>query len=135
MQLAELVSVSDDVAATRSRLKKVASLAGLLRSASPDVAAQAISYLSGELPQGKIGVGYSMVYGLDVDPAVSSSIEMSEIARALDEVKLTTGAGSKAKRVAILTGSAGEINGGRTIVPQAPAGWRAATRRSGRNHG
>jgi len=104
MQLARLVDVSLAVGATRSRLKKIESLARLLRDADPSVAAQAISYLSGELPQGKIGIGYAMVYGIEVDAATEPSIALAEVASALDEVKVTRGPGSKARRTEILAG-------------------------------
>ncbi len=103
MELIQLVETSNEVAATRSRKKKIAALADLLRGTDETIAAQAISYLSGELPQGKIGVGYAMVYGLEVEPADSPSIDLVEIAKALDEVKATRGSGSQRKRAEILT--------------------------------
>ncbi|NND14016.1 MAG: ATP-dependent DNA ligase, partial [Acidimicrobiia bacterium] len=103
MELIRLVETSNEVAATRSRKKKIVALADLLRGADETIAAQAISYLSGELPQGKIGIGYAMVYGLEVEPAGSPSIELTEIATALDEVKATRGSGSQSRRAEILT--------------------------------
>ncbi|NNL47789.1 MAG: ATP-dependent DNA ligase [Acidimicrobiia bacterium] len=103
MELIRLVETSNEVAATRSRKKKIAALADLLRGADETIAAQAISYLSGGLPQGKIGIGYAMVYGLEVEPAGSPSIELTEIATALDVVKATRGSGSQSRRAEILT--------------------------------
>lgn len=103
MELAELVRVSQQVAGTRSRKKKIEALAGLLSSADGEAARQAISYLSGELPQGKIGVGYAMVYGLDVVPAGETSLELDDVAGTLDAVQATTGAGSKAGRTRLLS--------------------------------
>jgi DNA ligase-1 len=57
LPLAELVQASSGAAATRSRLKKRQLLADCLRAAGAEQAALAVSYLSGVLPQGKIGLG------------------------------------------------------------------------------
>lgn len=57
--LAELVAVSSRVSRTPSRLAKVAEIAGLLRKLSGAEITIGVSYLAGELPQGKIGVGYA----------------------------------------------------------------------------
>ena len=103
MRLAELVAVSDEVASTPSRKKKIAALAGLLESAPSEIASQAISYLSGELPQGKIGVGYAMVWNLTVPSADESTLDLAAVASVLDEVKDTRGSGMKARRTELLT--------------------------------
>jgi DNA ligase-1 len=63
-RLADLVAASREVAATRARLGKLGRLAGYLGPLDADAAALAVSYLAGELPQGKIGVGWSMVAGV-----------------------------------------------------------------------
>ena len=59
MLLDEIARTSADVAATSSRLAKVARLADCLGHASPDEVAVAVAYLSGFLPQGTIGVGWA----------------------------------------------------------------------------
>ncbi len=59
MLLAALVATSAAVAATRSRLAKVAALAECLRMAAPGEVAIAVSYLSGELRQRRTGVGWA----------------------------------------------------------------------------
>ena len=59
MLLAELVSVSGEVAATSGRLAKIDLLAGALRSAGPLEVPIAVAYLSGDLPQRQIGVGWA----------------------------------------------------------------------------
>jgi len=58
-RLAELVETSRAVAATRSRLQKVERLADTLRRLAPDEVAVGVAWLAGELPQGRIGVGYA----------------------------------------------------------------------------
>jgi DNA ligase 1 len=55
--LADLVTTSAAVAATRSRLAKVAALADCLRRAAPGEIAIVTSYLSGELRQRRTGAG------------------------------------------------------------------------------
>jgi DNA ligase-1 len=57
--LAELVSTSARVGATSSRLSKVREIAGLIGNLTPDEITIGVSYLAGELPQGRIGIGYS----------------------------------------------------------------------------
>ncbi|HET9953472.1 MAG TPA: ATP-dependent DNA ligase, partial [Polyangiaceae bacterium] len=59
MLLARLVSTSASVSATRSRLEKVALLAECIRQLSPEEKVLGIAYLCGELPQGKLGVGFA----------------------------------------------------------------------------
>ena len=64
MLLAELVTTSAAVAATRSRLAKVAALADCLRRAAPGEIAIVVSYLSGELRQRRSGVGWAALRDL-----------------------------------------------------------------------
>ena len=69
--LADLAAVSETVAATSARGAKVEALAGALRLASPEEAAIAVAYLSGELRQRQIGVGWAALRELP-EPAASS---------------------------------------------------------------
>lgn len=64
--LADVAAASADVGAASSRLAKVARIAELLtRAAShPRLAAVAVSWLSGELPQRQIGVGWAALRSL-----------------------------------------------------------------------
>ena len=55
------MSTSAAVSATRSRKAKVGHLAACLAALSADDAPIAVAYLTGELPQGRIGVGYRAV--------------------------------------------------------------------------
>jgi DNA ligase-1 len=57
--LAHLVATSQRVAATSARLAKVGELAGFLKTLPPAEVDTAVHYLSGETPQGRLGVGYS----------------------------------------------------------------------------
>ena len=59
MHLAELVDASAAVAATPARNAKIAALAELLRRAGPDEVGPVVRWLSGELTQRQIGVGWA----------------------------------------------------------------------------
>jgi ATP-dependent DNA ligase I len=52
--------------------------------------------------QGRVGVGYSTIYGIDRAPAVEPSLTITELDRAIAEVQQTVGSGSAAKRKQIL---------------------------------
>ena len=59
MLLAEIAEVSQAVATTSGRLAKIDMLAAALREAGPLEVPIAVAYLSGELPQRQIGVGWA----------------------------------------------------------------------------
>jgi DNA ligase-1 len=102
--LAELVTASGDVAATRARSVKVKRLAVLLNRLAPDEIEPAVSWLAGEARQGKIGIGYATVYGLDVTPATAATLTIADLDEAMEAIKGLTGAGSTTARQAVLGG-------------------------------
>lgn len=102
MLLEELVATSDAVASTRARTEKVEVLADLLRRLGPEEASVGVSYLTGSPTQRRLGAGPATVYGIDVESAPSPSLEISEVDAILEEVAATSGAGSKARREALL---------------------------------
>ena len=59
MLLHLIATTSADVAATSSRIAKVERIVACLRAAAPEEVAVAVAYLSGELPQGTVGVGWA----------------------------------------------------------------------------
>ena len=61
MLFSELVATSRRVAETRSRLEKIAALAAALRRLAEDEIETGVAYLSGELRQGKIGIGSALL--------------------------------------------------------------------------
>jgi DNA ligase 1 len=70
VRLAELVAASRDVAATPARLEKIARLASALSAAAPEERPVAASWLAGELPQGRIGIGHASARSaLDAAPS------------------------------------------------------------------
>ena len=97
MLLAELVSVSGEVAATSGRLVKIDLLARALRAAGPLEVPTAVAYLSGELPQRQIGVGWATLR--DGFPAASGpSLSLSEVDTALSAIGAVAGKGSALAR-------------------------------------
>ncbi|MDQ6816508.1 MAG: ATP-dependent DNA ligase, partial [Actinomycetota bacterium] len=63
---ANVVVASTQVAATSSRSRKVAILAELLSTLDATEVPICVGFLSGVPRQGRVGVGYSTIYGLEV---------------------------------------------------------------------
>lgn len=95
MLLSRLVETSKQVAQTRARSTKISLLAEALAELDPQEIRIGTAYLTGELPQGKIGVGYAKVSELSsTTPAQAPSLQVSEVDHRLNEVKNLGGAGS-----------------------------------------
>jgi len=95
VQIERLVSTWESVRGTRSRLAKVAAVSALLGETPADLVATVVSYLSGELPQGRIGLGYAAVGAIEVEPAAAPSLQVADVDTCLSTIKSTSGAGSK----------------------------------------
>jgi DNA ligase 1 len=100
--IAAVVTASRDVADTSSRSGKVGILAELLRRLDTSEVAIATGFLSGVPRQGRVGVGFSMVYGVESTPAGEPSLSVHEVDAAISAIQGTTGAGSAAGRAQIL---------------------------------
>jgi DNA ligase 1 len=103
MLLDEVARTSADVAGTASRLAKVSRLADCLGHAGPDEVGIAVRYLSGELPQGTIGVGWASLRDLPGPSRSPPTLQLLEVHRALERVAATVGPGSQALRRQILS--------------------------------
>jgi DNA ligase-1 len=101
-RLADLVRTSAAVASTSSRTAKVAALAELLRRLGPQEVRTAVGFLTGRPRQGRIGIGYATVYGVDAKPSGQPSLSIDDVDRAIEDVRATTGPGSGAARKAVL---------------------------------
>jgi DNA ligase-1 len=101
--LHEVADASRDIAGTSSRLKKVERIAELLAAASPEEVAVAVSYLSGELPQGAVGVGWAALRDLP-PPVAAPELELLEVDAAVTRLQTISGKGSQAARRAELDG-------------------------------
>jgi DNA ligase-1 len=99
--LAEVAAASAEVGATSSRLAKIARLADLLNAAEPSEVSIVVSWLSGELPQRQIGVGWAALRSLP-PPAESASLTVGGVDAAFTEVGGTSGSGSQARRAGLL---------------------------------
>ncbi len=102
MLLAELVATSEAVAGTRSRNAKRDHLAACLAtfaSAPARELATAVAYLSGRLPQGRVGLGPAALCEASRVPAAgSATLEVAAVDARLDGVAAIAGAGSAAAR-------------------------------------
>ncbi len=101
MLLAELVATSAAVAATRSRLAKVAALAETLTRAEPDEIEIVTSYLSGSLRQRRTGVGWRSARAT-VPPAGAPSLTVTQVDAAFAGLAELSGPGSQLTRKARL---------------------------------
>jgi len=99
MQLSRLVSVSDQVAATRSRLEKRAALSQCLRQAAAAEVRLVVNYLTGTLPQGRIGLGFAIIRDLaGGEPASTPTLTLQDVDTTFDRIANTRGKGSQTAR-------------------------------------
>ena len=101
MLLAELTATSEAVRATSGRNEKIGRLAELLRRVGDGEVAIAVAYLSGELRQRQIGVGYRSLRDLPA-AAVEPSLTLTEVDAACEAIGALAGPGSQAARRAAL---------------------------------
>ena len=97
MLLAELVEASEAVGATRSRLEKVERIAAVLERLSPEEVPAAVAFLSGELRQRQIGVGWAALRDLPA-PADVASLTVVEVDAAFERIGVLGGPGSQGAR-------------------------------------
>lgn len=95
--LSELAGVSRGVSSTSARLAKVAALADALRDASVDEIPVVVAYLSGELPQRQIGVGWAALRSAP-PPAEASSLTVLAVDEAFTRIGGVAGKGSALER-------------------------------------
>ncbi|OBJ03580.1 ATP-dependent DNA ligase [Mycobacterium sp. 1465703.0] len=103
MLLLDVATTSTDVGSTSSRLSKVAHIAGLLQRAAPDATLVAIivSWLSGELRQRQIGVGWAALRSRP--PAASAAtLTVTGVDATFSEIGAVSGKGAQARRAALL---------------------------------
>jgi DNA ligase-1 len=101
MLLAEIAITWRAVARTSARKEKTSLIAQCLKDAGPSDVAVTVYYLSGELPQRQIGVGYASLQDLPA-PAGTPSLTVAEVDTAFGEIGGTSGSGSVAARRALL---------------------------------
>ncbi len=113
MLLSEIAEVSRVVAGTSARLAKIETLAGTLRAAGPLEVPIAVAYLSGELPQRQIGIGWAALR--DGFPSASTAtLSLSDVDAGFSAIGGVSGKGSAAARKALV----GELFGRATSDEQ-----------------
>ena len=84
--LAALVDASNTAAQTTSRRAKRDAIAACLRAASPDEVEIAVAYLSGEIRQGRIGIGYATLASQRGTPAAEPVLSLLDVDAALGQL-------------------------------------------------
>jgi DNA ligase-1 len=128
MHLLELVETSRRVSETRSRVEKVALLAEALGRMSSAEIGVGISFLSGNLPGGRVGIGYATLRSLETSSGSAAGtaggagtatltppsgpwapprtggpeLELADVAHALAAISDTSGPGTAARRASVL---------------------------------
>ena len=95
--LADVAAASTAVAAVPARTAKIAALAELLGRAGPGDVAAVVSWLSGELTQRQIGVGYALLREPPA-PAAAPSLTVGEVEERFAAIGALGGKGSTAAR-------------------------------------
>ena len=105
MLLLDVAATSVEVGGTSSRLTKVAHIAELLRraAAEPDVVAIIVSWLSGELRQRQIGVGWASLRSRP-PPASDPVLTVIGVDAAFSEIGAVSGKGAQATRAELVAG-------------------------------
>ena len=99
MQLHDLAAVSATVSGARGRLDKTGALAQFLQCLHPEEIPIAVAYLSGSLPQGRIGIGWSVVSQVRATPAaVTPTLELREVNDVFTRIGSVSGAGAARAR-------------------------------------
>ncbi|HET9104504.1 MAG TPA: ATP-dependent DNA ligase, partial [Solirubrobacteraceae bacterium] len=114
MLLGDVAAAWSAVGASSSRLAKIQRLAELLRSAAPDEVATVVAWLSGELLQRQIGVGWAALRSLP-EPAPDGRLTVGAVDAAFTEIGAAAGAGSQSRRAELITGLFGAATAGEQV--------------------
>ncbi len=102
MLLIEVARASSDVAATSARLAKIARIAQVLRLARDDNDVRVVvSWLSGELTQRQIGVGWASLRSVPA-AADGPTLTVADVDARFGEIGTTAGKGSQTRRTELL---------------------------------
>jgi DNA ligase-1 len=102
VQFLDLAATSAAVSVTSGRKAKIELLADALRRLTPDEVTAGSAFLAGELRQRQTGVGWAALRDLP-PPAVEPSLTVAAVDAAIAAVAAVSGAGSQARRRALLT--------------------------------
>jgi DNA ligase 1 len=102
MLLASVVETSRRVADTPKRLEKIDLLARLIRQLSPEEIEIVVQFLSGQIRQGRIGIGYAALGDARHSPAATPSLEIHEVDAIWTSITKASGSGSQRRRLELL---------------------------------
>ncbi len=103
MLLRDVVEASKRVAATTRKKEKVSFLADCLKHGRAEEIALAASYLSGQIPQGSLGIGWQTLQkALEDLPERPRPLSLPEVNRHFDEIARARGAGSVGNKIRAL---------------------------------
>lgn len=102
MKLAELVTTTDRVGATSSRLAKIDALAELLTRADTSELPIVVGLLLAAPRQGRLGVGWRGLSAIEIAHSDESTLTVGDVDDSLDALASTSGSGSAAGRTGIL---------------------------------
>ncbi len=103
MRLDEIVATSNRVAKTDARLGKVEQLAALLKRLAADEVEIAVAFLSGSLPQGRIGVAGSVIAsGRSAPPAATPTLNLADVNERFDQIASVSGPGTARRKSELL---------------------------------
>src|SRR5262245_22895169 len=98
-----IVQTSQQVASTRSRLTKVGLLSEAIRSLEPAEIDSGVAFLSGEIRQGRLGIGYARVRDLaQLAPATTATLTVADVDLAFEALAGAGGRGSNSERDRLL---------------------------------
>lgn len=105
--LSDVVRASQAVRETSARKNKIKIFAELLREAAPAELAQVVAWISGELPQGRIGTGWRTLTTMEVEPAAEPGLTVGAVDAVFGELAGVSGKGSAERRRELLGGLLG----------------------------
>jgi DNA ligase-1 len=100
--LSTVVATSSQVAATRSRSAKIRLIADTLRTMDAQELELAVTYLSGNIRQGRIGIGPAALSACAPQAASTPGLELLEVDARIETLATIRGNGSGARRAAAL---------------------------------
>ncbi len=109
--LAAVAETSRQVATTSARSAKIRLIAECLRAMNPGELELAVLFLSGEIRQGRIGIGPAALSACVTAVAPSPQLEIIEVDRLLQDLSAMRGSGSAARRTEALRTLFGRATG------------------------
>ena len=94
MLFAAVVEASSQVGATRSRKAKTAALAAVLAEAGPDEVRPVTAWLAGDMLQGRTGIGWRTLSGVEVRATAEPSLSVGDVDASLDRLAAMAGSGT-----------------------------------------